>query len=250
MSTKLKKILFTAGSIIFWILLWHIAATKANKELLYDIPLPLQTFKELINCIKLSEFWEAVLNSLSHICIGFIFAVIFGLICGILSGNSLFFKTLTGPVARLLRSVPVAALIILGWLWIPSETMPSFIVFVMVLPIIWLQIETALLSIDYRLIEMAKTMGMSNFDIVKNIKFPTILPAFRESAITGLGFAWKSGVAAEVLCNPTGSLGAMLSNAKANIEYARVFAIIAMIILLSVIMENIIKLLWKERRYD
>lgn len=97
---------------------------------------------------------------------------------------------------------------------------------------------------------MAKTMGMSNFDIVKNIKFPTILPAFRESAITGLGFAWKSGVAAEVLCNPTGSLGAMLSNAKANIEYARVFAIIAMIILLSVIMENIIKLLWKERRYD
>ena len=120
----------------------------------------------------------------------------------------------------------------------------------MVFPIVWLQVETALLSIDNKLIEMAKVMRMNNRGIVKNIKIPYVLPALRNSCITGLGFAWKSGVAAEVICNPTGSIGAMLSNAKSNLEYARVFAIVLTIIFLSLILENIIKFFWRENRYD
>jgi len=93
-------------------------------------------------------------------------------------------------------------------------------------------------------------MGMSKTAIVKNIKIPFVMPAFRNACITGLGFAWKSGVAAEVICNPTGSIGALLSNAKSNLEYARVFAIVLTIIILSLILENIIKFFWRENRYD
>lgn len=250
MQDKIKKISLTAGSVIFWVLLWHIAAKFVNKDLLFDIPLPIETLKEFINCIKTPQFWQAVINSLWHIVSGFIFGIILGLICGLLSGSSRFFKTLSSPISRLIRSVPVAALIILAWLWIPSNIIPSFIVFLMVLPIVWLQVETALLTIERRLIEMARVMGMNNKGILKNIKIPAVLPPFREACITGLGFAWKSGVAAEVICNPTGSLGALLSNAKSNLEYSRVFAIIVMIVILSLILENIIKFFWREHRYD
>lgn len=250
MQNKLKSILISAGSIIFWVLLWHIAAILANDKLLFPIPTPLDTIKELAVCVKLSTFWESVFTSLWHILIGFAFGVVLGLICGMLSGNSRFFKTVSSPISRLIRSVPVAALIVLAWLWVPSTAIPSVIVFLMVLPIVWLQVETALLSIDYRLIEMSKVMGMNNRGILKNIKIPAVLPAFRISCITGLSFAWKSGVAAEVICNPTGSLGALLSNAKSNIEYPRVFAIVAVIVILSVILENIIKLFWREKCYD
>ena len=103
---------------------------------------------------------------------------------------------------------------------------------------------------DNKLIEMANVMGMSKTDIVKNIKIPTVMPFFRESVITGLGFAWKSGVAAEVICNPTGSIGALLSNAKSNLEYERVFAVVLTIIVLSLILENIIKFFWRKNCYD
>ena len=97
---------------------------------------------------------------------------------------------------------------------------------------------------------MANVMGMDKKGIIMNIKLPAVLPALRNSCITGLGFAWKSGVAAEVICNPTGSIGALLSNAKSNLEYARVFAIVITIVVLSLILENIIKFFWKEKRYD
>lgn len=233
-----------------WILLWHIFGKLANTKLLFKIPLPLDTLKEFLNCVKLPFFWEAVSSSLIHILSGFIIAVVLGLLCGLLSGNSLIFKTLTAPISRLIRSVPVAAIIILAWLWIPSALIPSFISFLMVFPIIWLQVETGLLSVDDKLIEMASVMGMSKTNTIKNIKIPTVMPFFRESVITGLGFAWKSGVAAEVICNPTGSIGALLSNAKSNLEYDRVFAVVLTIIVLSLILENVIKFFWRKNRHD
>lgn len=250
MQAKFKKILFSAGSVLFWILLWHIAASIVNTKLLFKIPLPLDTVKEFFACAVTLNFWQAVGNSLIHIVSGFLFAVILGLVCGLLSGNNIIFKTVSSPISRLIRSVPVAAFIVLAWLWIPSTAIPSVIAFLMVFPIVWLQIENSLFSIDPKLIEMAKVMGMSKKGIVKNIKIPSVLPSFRNACITGLGFAWKSGVAAEVICNPTGSIGSMLSNAKSNLEYARVFAIVLTIVILSLILENIIKFFWKENRYD
>ncbi len=250
MKDRFKRFVYSAGSIIFWVLLWQIAAKLINQKLLFKIPLPAETVKEFFICAKTADFWSSVINSLLHIIIGFIIAVAAGLICGMLSGNSVIFKTVSSPISRLIRSVPVAAFIILAWLWIPSSLIPSFIAFLMVFPIVWLQIENALLSIDKRLIEMAKTFRMSKRGIVLNIKIPFVLPALRNSCITGLGFAWKSGVAAEVICNPTGSIGAMLSNAKSNLEYARVFAVVFTIVILSLILENIIKFFWKENGYD
>ena len=248
MQAKLKKALFTAGSIVFWVLLWHIAATFANKNLLFKIPLPLDTLREFLVCIKLPEFWGNVGTSLWHIVSGFVLAVVLGFICGLLSGSSTFFATLTAPLTRLIRAVPVAAFIILAWLWIPSEVIPAFIAFLMVFPIVWSHVETGLLSVDKRLVEMARVMGMDKKGIIKNITVPAVMPQFRVSCITGLGYAWKSGVAAEVICNPTGSIGAMLSNAKSNLEYARVFAIVLTVVLLSLVLENAIKVFWKEGR--
>ena len=250
MKDNFKKVIFSAGSILFWVLLWHIAASIFNKNLLFKIPLPIEAVNEFLNCVTKDFFWKAVGVSIRNIISGFSVAVILGLICGLLSGNSNAFKVLTSPISRLIRSVPVAAFIILAWLWIPSTSIPSFIAFLMVFPIVWLQVETALLSVDNRLIEMANVMGMDKKGIIMNIKLPAVLPALRNSCITGLGFAWKSGVAAEVICNPTGSIGALLSNAKSNLEYARVFAIVITIVVLSLILENIIKFFWKEKRYD
>lgn len=250
MLNKIKKYFLAAGSFIFWTLLWHIGAGFANQKLLFRIPLPYETLKEFLLCLKEENFWLAVGNSLQNIISGFIFAILFGLIFGLLSGNSTIFRIFTSPISRLIRSVPVAAFIVLAWLWLPSSVIPSFIAFLMVFPIVWIQVENGLLSVDKKLIEMAKVMGMDKKGIIINIKIPALMPSFRNACITGLGFAWKSGVAAEVICNPTGSIGALLSNAKSNIELERMFAIILTIIVLSLILENIIKLIWREKRHD
>jgi len=250
MKNKVKKIISSIAAVVFWIAVWHILGIIANKNLLLKIPLPYDAVKAFVEAAGEAEFWQAVGTSLWHIAAGVVAALIIGGALGMLSGNVSFSKTLLSPLIHLIRSVPVAAFIILAWLWVPNAILPSFISFLMVFPIVFTHVEAGLLSVDNRLIEMARVMGMSRFGIIKNIKVPTVLPHLRIAAVTGLGFAWKSGVAAEVICNPTGSIGALLSDAKIVIDYPRVFAVTLTIVILSLILENIIKLLWREKKYD
>ena len=247
MHNKIRKISLNIAAIIFWVAVWHIAAYFANKKLLLKIPLPYDTLKAFLQSVGEGAFWQAVGTSLWHITAGFLAALVIGSVLGMLSGNVGFFKTLFSPPIHLIRSVPVAAFIILAWLWVPNAVLPSFISFLMVFPIVFTHIEAGLLSVDNRLVEMARVMRMDRWGIIKNIKIPTVMPQLRIAAVTGLGFAWKSGVAAEVICNPTGSIGALLSGAKATIDYPRVFAVTLTIVILSLILENIIKLLWREK---
>jgi len=65
--------------------------------------------------------------------------------------------------------------------------------------------------------------------------------------MNALGFAWKSGVAAEVICRPVNSIGRLLQDAKLYLETPRVFALTAVVAALSLLIELIIKRL--ARRY-
>lgn len=249
-KNNLKGFLIHICSVLFWIGIWYLIALTANKNLFMKIPTPADTVIAFWNNLSVGVFWEAVGSSLLHILSGFLCALVLGLIFGMLSGSSRFFSALTSPMIHLIRSVPVAAFIILAWLWIPNDILPAVIAFLMVLPIIWSSVEQATASTDAKLLEMAKIMGLSPLKTAFHIKFYGILPAFRAAAISGLGFAWKSGVAAEVICNPVGSIGALLSGAKQDIDYPQVFAVTLAIVLLSLLVENIIKLVWREKKYD
>ncbi|MCC8073489.1 MAG: ABC transporter permease subunit [Clostridiales bacterium] len=248
MSEKLKKISLKVAAIVFWIAVWQIGAYVANKNLMIKIPLPLETIKTFFqNCTDYS-FWKTVITSLGHIIFGFVLAVLVGIIGGMLASQSKVFDSFSSPMIHLVRSVPVAAFIIVAWLWIPTKILPSFISFLMVMPIIWSHTEAGLKSIDEKLIEASQIYGISKKDIILRVKLPLIYPQLRTGCITGLGIAWKAGVAAEVISGPTGSLGALLSSAKSSIDYTQVFAVTLMIVVLSVLLENILKLLWKEQK--
>ena len=247
MKSKLLKAAGYVGSVVFWVLVWHFAASAANRSLILKIPLPLDTLKTFFADIAKPEFLSAVGNSLLHIAVGFACAVVIGTLGGMLSGSSAFFKTLSSPLLHLVRSVPVAAFIFLAWLWIPAALLPSFISALMVIPIIWSHVDAGLRAADIRYSEMGRVFGMSRRDIVTKIRFPLIAPHLRTGCITGVGIAWKSGVAAEVICNPVGSLGALLQKGKTTIEYEEVFAVTLAVVLLSIILENLLKLIWRDR---
>ena len=249
MKNKLKKPTLAVGSIVFWIVVWQIGAQIANKNLTLPIPLPLETLSAFLESASEVKFWSAVGTSLFHIALGFAIAVLIGAVSGILANASSLFKALTDPIFHIIRAVPVVAFIIIAGLWIRSSLMPVFISFLMVVPIVKSHIDAGLLAVDKKNVEMATVFGMDKKGIILNVKIPTVLPHLRQALITGLGIAWKSGVAAEVICNPTGSLGAMLRGANASIEYEYVFAVALMVVILSFILENILKICWKERKY-
>lgn len=250
LKNNAKKILFKTASILFWIGVWYVIVTAVNPSLFIKIPTPLDTVKALFENLKTDVFWSAVGSSLLHITVGFVSACVLGLVFGMLSGSFKVFSTLTSPIVHLIRSVPVAAFIILAWLWVETALLPAVISFLMVLPVIWSAVEQATASTDKKLLEAMRVLGLSKIKTMFHVKLYGILPAFRAAVISGLGYAWKSGVAAEVICNPTGSIGALLSGAKQDLDYSQVFAVTLAIVLLSLLIENIIKLVWREKKYD
>ena len=248
MSNNKRKPALAAGSVAFWIVFWHLAATLANRKLILKIPLPLETAKAFIENCASKDFWQVVGVSVLHILIGFVSGVVIGLIFGFLSEKYYFFRVFTSPVHHAIKTVPVAALIIVAWLWIPSSLLPSFISFLMVLPIVWSHTSAGVSAIDRKLVEMAQVYSMKRRDILFKIKLPLVSPQVRTGCLTALGIAWKSGVAAEVIASPTGSLGAILNGAKTSINYPQVFAITLTVVLLSVLLEKILKIVWREQK--
>ena len=245
-ENKKLNFLFSLLSVCFWLIVWHIAATMANRNLILKIPLPLDTFRVFLSDLGRREFWDAVSTSLGHIALGFVSAVLIGAIGAVIAGNSRFFKTLSAPLLHLIRSVPVAAFIFIAWLWIPAALLPSFISALMVIPIIWSHVDAGLSSADKRYSELGRVYGMREREIILRIRLPLLAPHLRAGCITGLGIAWKSGVAAEVICNPSGSVGALLQKGKAAIEYEEVFAVTLSVVLLSLLLERLLKRIWKK----
>lgn len=250
MRNKLKNILFSIAAVLFWIIVWYVVAYFANKSLIIGIPTPHETIGIFMEKCGQASFWNAVGSSVLHIVLGFAGGLIAGALGGILSSHFEFFRILSSPLIHLVRSVPVAAFIIIAWLWVPSAILPSVISGLMVLPIVWSHTDAGLRSIDKKLPEMGKVYGLGGFDILWKIKLPLLTPHLRTGCITGVGIAWKSGVAAEVICNTKDSIGSILQKSKNIAEYGEVFAITLMIILLSLILENVLKVVWREKKYD
>jgi NitT/TauT family transport system permease protein len=100
--------------------------------------------------------------------------------------------------------------------------------------------------VDKSLVEMARVMGMKKGKVFRFITFPSIKPAYSAALVTGLGFAWKSGVAAEVISRTETSLGNLLWIGKNAIDYDEVFAVTAVIVVFSMIFEYLLKLTLKS----
>ena len=110
----------------------------------------------------------------------------------------------------------------------------------MVLPMVWATTQTSLSGIDNNYIELAKVYKLGGFKTFFKVKLPFITPALLSTCLTALGFAWKSGIAAEVICRPQIALGTLLNDNKI-FDMPAVFAITVVVALLSIILEFALK---------
>ena len=144
------------------------------------------------------------------------------------------------PVLHIVRAAPVASFIIITLVWIRYQWVPVFISFLMVLPIAWINVEQGIRETDPQLLEMASLYRLSFSKRFWKIYVPSVKPFFLTAAVNGLGFAWKSGVAAEVICRPDFSIGKQLQDAKVYFETPEVFAWTAVVVLLSLLLERLL----------
>lgn len=239
----MKKMLKTACVLLFWAGVWYAVALIANRSLIIDIPTPHSTVAALFRLAGTPGSAVSVLMSVLRIAAGYAAAVVIGVLFGCIAYRFRFFSELTAPVLYIIRAMPVAALIIVIFLWMSKDAIPMFVAFLLVMPMVWSSTEAGLRSVDGKLLELASVMDMPAGKKMRYIVMPAVMVPLRASLVTGFGFAWKSGVAAEVICRTASSIGNMLWVSKNAVDYDEVFAIALTIVLLSVITEKTFKLL-------
>lgn len=238
MAKSNRKLLYGLIAAVFWLLVWQLVSMAVGSNVI--LPGPVRVVKALAGLIVTGDFWRTVGTSFMHIILGFIGAVAVGIALAILSAACTPVEIIVTPLMRLIKAVPVASFIILVLLWVSSGIVPAVISFLMVLPVIYINVLTGIGSADVQLLEMAKVFRMSSANKVKHIYVPAVTPHFVSAMSVGLGFCWKSGVAAEVIALSTGSIGRRLYDAKLYLMTDELFAWTVVIVVVSVVFEKIV----------
>ncbi len=221
--------------VIFWFLLWHIVSIIIDSKLI--LVSPLTVVGHLFVFIKEAEFWSTVLSSFVKIIGGFLLALLTGSMWAALSAKYKRIKQLLWPVILAIKTVPVASFIILALFWFSSQNLSVFISFLMVFPIIYTNVLKGIEETDEKLVEMAEVFQISSINKIRSLYIPQIMPYFRAGCSISLGLCWKSGIAAEVIGMPAGSMGERLQQAKVYWETADVLAWTVVIVIISLVFE-------------
>ena len=238
----------TALSLLFWLGLWHI--TAVNIDLDFILPTPWIVFCRLGEMALTYDFYRILFFSFVRIMTGFFGGMILGFLLGTFSHFFFPVRALFQPLIGILKATPVASFILVVILWLKREEVPCFIALIMVLPIVWQNTLLGFASRDKQISEMGKVFGFGKMKTFWHIDLPQVLPSLFAAARTGLGLAWKAGVAAEVLALPKISVGEMIHNAKSYLETPDLYAWTIAIIIFSVGIEKLMLFAFlKRRRY-
>lgn len=227
-----------------WLLIWQLISLYVDKELF--VPGPLKVLLRLSELIITPDFWMITLSTIIRITIGFSAGTILGVFMAVMTSRFHLADSFFQPAQQVIRATPIASFIILALVWIKGGNIPSFISFLMVLPIIWANVSKGIAQTDPNLLEMAKVYHFSRTKTVRQIYVHSVMPYFAASATTSMGLAWKAGIAAEVLAIPQLAIGTAIYDSKIYLETVDLFAWSLVVILFSIILEKVISVLLKR----
>ena len=141
----------------------------------------------------------------------------------------------------------MVSFILLVLLWTQRDQVPAIISALMVLPVTWENLVHGIEATDAQLLELARAYRFSRSKAIRLIYLPSLRPYFLSALITSVGLAWKSGVAAEVLCTPSLAMGTQIYSSKLSLEIPDLFAWTAVVVALSLALERGLRLMLEQK---
>ena len=243
-SSSCRKFIKYSLIILFWLLIWEVANALIESNI--AIVSPRVAFARLFYLGQTFEFWASIATSLRRIMQGFLLAFGVGVIIATISVKSQIFYQLISPAINVINAIPIASFTIIALLAFSSANLPIFIAFVTVLPIIFYNTHKGIVNTDPLLLEMAAVFDIPLWKRILYIYFKSVAPYLISAASIGIGFAWKSGIAAELIGVVRGTVGANLHNARIFLLTADLFAWTIAIVLLSYAMERFFRLIFSK----
>ena len=231
---------------LFWVCIWQLASMAVGKDLI--LPGPVSVIRALAHLTVQGSFWTSIALTMIRIMLGYGAGVIAGCLLALACCASKGLDTLLSPIVRIVRATPVASFIILAMLWMSKGGVPVLMASFMAAPVVWANLTEGYRSRDMKLAQMAQAYRLGRRKTLRFVSIPALMPALKASCLTALGFAWKSGIAAEVLSQPRTSIGANIYYSKVYLETPELFAWTASVIVLSFLLETVVRKLLARQR--
>ena len=238
-SPRAKVLLSRAGVLVFYLALWALLAARINQPLL--LPTPLAVLQRLAVLVPDPVFIRSLGATLLRTLLAYFLGIACAVLLGALCVKSRAAELLVSPLLSAIRATPVTSFIVLALVWLSSPRVPVLTGFLMTLPVVYSALVQAIRAIDPKLMEMARLYGFGRMKTLIHVLIPSVLPAFVQSCLAAIGLCWKAVVAAEVIGVPKLAVGSRIYESKIYLETDSLLAWTLTIILLSVLLETLLK---------
>lgn len=242
----LKKSLTVIISVLLWLLIWEVSSHIIDLDFIF--PCFIKTTRKLSALILTLNFWKIVSLSILRIILGLLLGVIVAIVLFTISVCVPITKIFISVGMTVVKSTPVASVVMILWVLLGSGNLPSVIALLMVSPIIWQNLINGYEIIDKNLLEVASVFNFSWKKKLRLIIIPALTKYFIPAALTSVGLAWKSGIAAEIISYTKNSIGENIYDAKTYFEGDLLLSWTLVVIIISLIFEFAVKKI--SRRFE
>lgn len=226
--------------LIILILIWQLVVDKGLIPK-FILPSPLDVITTTIKTF--GDLKEHILTTLLEAGTGFAIAVLLSLLLAVLMDTVKIIKKAIYPLLIISQTVPIIALAPLFVIWFGFGLLPKVIVVVLVcfFPIV-VSLLDGIQSVDVDVINLMKSMGASKIRIFTLVKFPAAMVSFFSGLRIAATYSIMGAVIGEWL-GGEGGLGVYMMRVKHSYAMDKVFSVILIIILLSMILFKLIDLI-------
>lgn len=241
------KSVITITSLIVFTLVWWIIAMSVNRSVL---PTPYETFEALLDLIENGaredrSLWSLIWSSISKLIEGFGLAFIIALPIGLLLGNFKLIREFFSPWIEVIRPIAPIAWAPIFVILFGATKGSIMVVFIGIFFPLLTSIIFGVQKIDRTLVDAAKTLGASDWQIFTKVLTPSTIPYVMNGIKTGLGVGWMCIIAAELYNTTLSGVGYYIKDMIDMSKYNYAFAGIVIVAILGLLTTGLAEYLSK-----
>ncbi|MGA7804901.1 ABC transporter permease, partial [Bradyrhizobium sp.] len=219
---RMQAALIGTLSLAAFLLAWHLLTRYRVVFFVRftNVPSPLDVYDSFHKAIHDPKFFLNVALSCRRILLGFSLATVVAVPLGLVMGRFRRIHEIVFPITEVLRPIPAIAWVPMAiMLWPTNEQSIVFITFLGSFFPILVNTLHGMTLVDPVLVRAARCLGAKEASIFREVYFPASLPHIFTGLTVGMGVAWVSLIAAEMISGQYG-IGYFTWEAYSLVQYS------------------------------
>jgi ABC-type nitrate/sulfonate/bicarbonate transport system permease component len=221
--------------LLLGLLVWHLLQPGRSPY----FPGPVEWWNAAQRLASSSNLWGAFLSTITSFLSGLLLATVLGAAVGLSIGTSRAAMRALSPLLEFMRAIPPPATVPVAGLLIGYNEKTKLIV--IVLAALWpilLNTASAVRQIHPLLFEVARSLGLTKWQTLRRIIFPSIVPALLLGIRVAIPLTIILALLVEMLTSLPG-VGTLMIQAQRNFQSSEVYALLIMIGLFGLVVNDL-----------